>query len=100
MAAMPVVVETIATGTLAAPPPGEFRLQTERVEKLAARLESANDPETRAAALDLVQSVVELHGTALNRMLQALARTPEGEAALIEAVNDDLVAAMLLLHGL
>jgi Fe-S cluster biogenesis protein NfuA len=100
MAAIPVVVETIATGALAAPPPGEFRLQTERVEKLAARLESANDPETRAAALDLVQSVVELHGAALNRMLQVLARTPEGEAALIEAVNDDLVSAMFLLHGL
>jgi Fe-S cluster biogenesis protein NfuA len=100
MAAMPVVIESIATEQISAPPPGEFRLQTERVEKLAAKLENANDPETRAAALDLVQSVVELHGTALNRMLQALAKTPEGEAALLEAVNDDLVSAMLLLHGL
>ncbi len=101
MAAMaqPVVVDSIAA-PMSAPPPGEFRLQTERVEKLAAKLESAGDPETRAAALDLVQSVVELHGTALTRMLQALAKTPEGEAALLEAVNDDLVAAMLLLHGL
>jgi Fe-S cluster biogenesis protein NfuA len=102
MAAMaqPEVVAAIAPEPMAAPAPGEFRLQTERVEKLAARLEKANDPETRAAALDLVQSVMELHGMALNRMLQAMAKTPEGEAAVIEAVNDDLVAAMLLLHGL
>ncbi|MEO7030069.1 MAG: NifU family protein [Acidobacteriaceae bacterium] len=101
MAAMaqPMVVDAIPV-PLAAPPPGEFRLQTERVEKLATKLENAGDPETRAAALDLVQSVVELHGTALTRMLQALAKTPEGETALLEAVNDDLVSAMLLLHGL
>jgi Fe-S cluster biogenesis protein NfuA len=102
MAAMaqPEVVASISQEPLPAPAPGEFRLQTERVEKLAAKLEKANDPETRAAALDLVQSVMELHGMALNRMLEALAKTPEGEAAVIEAVNDDLVAAMLLLHGL
>jgi Fe-S cluster biogenesis protein NfuA len=95
MSAQPAVNETIA-----APEPGQFRLQTERVEKLAAKLETAGDPETRAAALDLVQSVVQLHGLALTRMLQALASTPEGETALLEAVNDDLVSAMLLLHGL
>jgi Fe-S cluster biogenesis protein NfuA len=98
--AQPEVVASISQAPLPAPAPGEFRLQTERVEKLAAKLEKANDPETRAAALDLVQSVMELHGMALNRMLEALAKTPEGEAAVIEAVNDDLVAAMLLLHGL
>jgi Fe-S cluster biogenesis protein NfuA len=94
------VINSIAPEPLAAPVPGEFRLQSERVEKLAAKLEQANDPETRAAALDLLQSVMELHGMALNRMLQELAKTPEGEAALIDAVNDDLVSAVLLLHGL
>jgi Fe-S cluster biogenesis protein NfuA len=94
------VIESIGAQPLAPPPPGEFRLQSERVEKLAAKLEKANDPETRAAALDLLQSVMEMHGMALNRMLQQLAKTPEGEAAVIDAVNDDLVSAMLLLHGL
>lgn len=84
----------------ASPQRGEFRLQTERVEKLAARLESAGDPETRATALDLVQSVVELHGAALQRLIDSMQRTPEGEQALAEALEDDLVAAMLLLHSL
>lgn len=83
-----------------APQRGEFRLQTERVEKLAAKLESAGDPEIRAAALDLVQSVVELHGAALERMIESISRTAEGEQALDEALKDDLVASMLLLHGL
>ncbi|GAC1415615.1 MAG: NifU family protein [Acidobacteriaceae bacterium] len=85
---------------MARPQRGEFRVQTERVEKLAARLEKACDPETRATALDLVQSVVELHGAGLQRLIDSLQRTREGEHALAEALEDDLVAAMLLLHSL
>lgn len=83
-----------------APAKGEFRLQTERIEKLAATLQSAGDPEIRAAALDLVQSVVELHGAALQSMIERLTQTAEGEKALENALDDDLVASMLLLHGL
>ena len=75
-------------------------MQTERVEKLAARLQSAGDPELRATALDLVQSVVELHGAALERMIDVISATAEGEQALDRALADDLVSSMLLLHGL
>jgi len=104
MATVPQSLESTdrqSTGAAVAPPQrGQFRLQTERVEKLAARLESAGDPEIRATALELVQSVIELHGGALTRMIDSLMRTPEGEQALAEAVEDDLVAAMLLLHNL
>lgn len=81
-------------------PRGEFRLQTDRIEQLVARLESSGDPETRAVALDLVRSVIELHGGGLDRLIQSLSRTGEGERALNEALNDNLVASMLLLHGL
>jgi Fe-S cluster biogenesis protein NfuA len=91
----------VTSGPAFAPPPrGEFRLQTERVETLAARLESAGDPEIRAAALDLVQSVVALHGAALTRLIDSLLKTSSGERALAEALEDDLVSAMLLLHSL
>ncbi len=87
-------------GSIAPPQRGEFRLQTERVEKLAARLESARDPEVRATALDLVQSVIELHGAALQRLVDSLMQTPTGEQALNEALHNDLVSSMLLLHNL
>jgi len=100
MATVPQTNDLTSGPAIAAPQRGEFRLQTERVEKLAARLESAGDPETRATALDLVQSVVELHGAALTRLVDSLLRTPEGEQALADALEDDLVAAMLLLHSL
>jgi Fe-S cluster biogenesis protein NfuA len=86
--------------SIAPPRRGEFRLQTERVEKLAARLESAGDPEIRATALDLVQSVVELHGAALQRLVDSLIRTPAGQQVLSEALENDLVSSMLLLHNL
>lgn len=78
----------------------EFRIHTERVEKLVGRLDSAKDPELRAVALELVQSVMDLHGAALERMLESIAQTAAGERALDEALQDDLVASMLLLHGL
>lgn len=91
----PEVVDSIAP-----PQRGEFRLQTERVEKLAARLESAGDPELRATALDLVQSVVELHGEGLQRLIDSLMQTPAGEHALSQALQSDLVSSMLLLHNL
>jgi len=55
---------------IAAPRRGEFRAQSEHVEKLAAKLDQAGDPEVRAAALELVQSVVELHGAALQRLIE------------------------------
>jgi Fe-S cluster biogenesis protein NfuA len=79
---------------------GEFHAQTERVEKLAAKLDQAADPEVRAAALGLVQSVIELHGAALQRLIDRCVETAEGERILNEALKDDLVASMFLLHSL
>lgn len=86
--------------SISPPQRGEFRLQTERVEKLAAKLQNADNPEIRTTALDLVKSVIELHGAALQHLLEVLSKTPEGEHVLNEALKDDLVASMLLLHGL
>jgi Fe-S cluster biogenesis protein NfuA len=78
----------------------EFRVHTERVDRLVARLDGGGNPELRAVALELVQSVVELHGAALERMIESIAQTAAGERALDEAIEDDLVASVLLLHGL
>ena len=85
---------------MAAPRRGEFRAQSEHVEKLAATLEQAGDPEIRAAALELVQSVVELHGAALQRLIDKCMETGEGERVLTAALEDNLVSGMFLLHSL
>jgi Fe-S cluster biogenesis protein NfuA len=91
---------TMAEQSVAAPERSAFRVRTERVEKLAAKLEQANDPETRAAALELVQAVVELHGEALQRLIDRCMEAPGGERVLDEALRDDLVASIFLLHSL
>jgi Fe-S cluster biogenesis protein NfuA len=90
----------MAEQPVAAPERSAFRIRTERVEKLAAKLDQANDPETRAAALELVQAVVELHGAALQRLIDRCVEVPGGERVLDEALQDDLVASMFLLHSL
>jgi Fe-S cluster biogenesis protein NfuA len=81
-------------------PRGEFSAKTERVEMLAAKLDQSNDPEVRATALELVQSVIELHGAALQRLIDKCIETPGGERVLDEALQDDLVSSMFLLHSL
>jgi Fe-S cluster biogenesis protein NfuA len=78
----------------------EFHAHTERVERLVSRLNNSGDPELRAAALELLQCVMDLHGAVLERMIDSLAQTAAGEAGLEEALTDDLVASVLLLHGL
>jgi Fe-S cluster biogenesis protein NfuA len=82
------------------PKRGEFRAQTERVEKLAGKLDQAGDPEVRAAALELVQAVIQLHGAALQRMIDKCLETKDGERVLNEVLQDDLVASVFLLHSL
>jgi Fe-S cluster biogenesis protein NfuA len=77
-----------------------FRVRTERFEKLVSQLDHCDDPELRAVALELVQNVVEWHGAALERMLESISQTQAGEKALDEALEDDLVASVFLLHGL
>jgi Fe-S cluster biogenesis protein NfuA len=78
----------------------EFHARTERIEELVCKLERANDPELHTAALELVQSIMELHGAALEHMLDVVSQSTESESVTREFLEDDLVASVLLLHGL
>lgn len=90
----------IAQQPMAAPQRGKFSVETERIEKLAAKLDQANDPEVRATALELVRTVVELHGAALQSLIDRCVETPDGERVLSDALQDSLVSSMFLLHSL
>lgn len=91
---------TVAEQLSGAAKPREFHVRTERIEQLVGELQRADDPELRATALELLQSVLELHGAALQRLLLGLCATNEGERALTRAIEDDLVSSVLLLHEL
>lgn len=78
----------------------EFNARTERIEALVKKLEESSDPELHATAMELLQSVMELHGAALDRMLQILSENAHCDLAAGKFLQDDLVASLLLLHNL
>ncbi len=71
-----------------------------RIGELVRKTESLLDPAARAVAIDLVQAVMDLHASALERILELAAReSPSGN--LTGAMSsDDLVSGILVLHGL
>jgi Fe-S cluster biogenesis protein NfuA len=78
----------------------EFTRRSGRIEELVSRIETTGDPAIRAIAQELLQAVIELHGAALERILDAVAILPSAETALAQLVSDELVSSVLSLHGM
>jgi Fe-S cluster biogenesis protein NfuA len=72
-----------------------FRQRVQRVEMLVDALEHTPDPSVRAAARELIQTLLELHRTGLARLLEAA-----GPAVVESCARDELVGGLLLLHDL
>jgi Fe-S cluster biogenesis protein NfuA len=73
----------------------------ERVESLVHDLEQLPDASARQSAQDIIRTVIELHGLALGRILETLAHAGAPGRALIDSLaQDELVASVLLLHGI
>jgi Fe-S cluster biogenesis protein NfuA len=82
-------------------PAREFRSRIERVDSLIRDVERFSDPDARARTQELLQTVIELHGAAIERLLEKLAEAGDTGLALIDSLaGDDLVGCILLLHGL
>jgi Fe-S cluster biogenesis protein NfuA len=78
-----------------------FRRRMAQVESLIREVEGFPDAKARACTQDLLRAVMELHGAALERVLDKLADAGETGLALIDALAaDDLTGCVLLLHGL
>src|SRR5689334_3324392 len=71
-----------------------------RVEALLQELESSPDPSIRSRAEELVGSLVQLYGDALTRIVAAMHETAAPEHLLEQLAEDELVASLLILHGL
>ena len=70
------------------------------IEELLHKVESAADPALRANVQELIRLVMNLHGAGLERMLELIRATGEpGETAIGKLAGDDLVASLLVLHG-
>jgi hypothetical protein len=72
-----------------------------RIEELVRRLEEIPDPAAREIGEQLMQAVLELHGTAIEKMMDLVFESgPGGEAILRRFGNDSLISSLLVLHGL
>jgi Fe-S cluster biogenesis protein NfuA len=71
----------------------------EAIEEQARVVEACSDPATRAAALGLLRSTMDLHKDALTRILEIVKET-EAEETLANLGNDPLVRSVLVLHDL
>ncbi len=78
-----------------------FQKQIERIGELVEQLESAADPNARALGKELLESLMALHGAALERILEIASEAGEpGQAAIRKCGEDELVSSVLLLYGL
>jgi Fe-S cluster biogenesis protein NfuA len=69
--------------------------------ELVEQLESGTDPSVRGMAKELLESLMSLHGAAIERILEIASEAAEpGEAIIRKWGNDELVSSVLLLYGL
>jgi Fe-S cluster biogenesis protein NfuA len=79
----------------------EFQERLGRMEELIAALEQQADPVVREQARELIQSLLELHASGLERILSAIFDSgPQGAATIDELGRDPVASGLLLLHGL
>jgi Fe-S cluster biogenesis protein NfuA len=71
-----------------------------RIEALLDDLAATGDPRVSDAAEELVASVVRLYGEGLARVVEALAASADGTEVIRQLAEDELVANLMLLHGL
>jgi Fe-S cluster biogenesis protein NfuA len=78
-----------------------FQKRIQRIGEVVEQLESAADPNARAMAKELLESLMALHGAALERMLELASEAGEGgETIIANCGRDELVSSVLLLYGL
>lgn len=75
--------------------------QIRRIGEIVEQLELTADPNSRAMARELLESLMALHGAAFERILEIASEAGEaGETVIRKVGRDELVSSLLLLYGL
>jgi hypothetical protein len=79
----------------------EFQRRLELIERAIRELEATPDAGLRATMQQLVQSIMELHGGGLDRLMAIVRDTGAAGDAIVERLGQDpLVGSLLILYGL
>jgi Fe-S cluster biogenesis protein NfuA len=79
----------------------DFQDDMQRIGGLVQQIDSIADPAIRAATKDLIQSLMDLHGAALEKALDIVAEAGEPGMDIIGRLGrDSLVSSLLILYGL
>jgi Fe-S cluster biogenesis protein NfuA len=79
----------------------EHRLSVEQIEGLVKTIEELPDPTARASAIALMQSLMDFHGEALDRLMEIVAaKGASGYEIFDDFSSDEKVSSLLLLYGL
>ena len=83
------------------PAQAEFQQRLGSIEHLLNKIESEADPSLRTTVQELVQLVMDLHGSGLERILEVIRASGDGSESLIQKLGrDELVSSVLTLYGL
>jgi Fe-S cluster biogenesis protein NfuA/nitrite reductase/ring-hydroxylating ferredoxin subunit len=78
----------------------QTRHRVQRIEELIEKIDSVADPQLRSSVVELVQSLMELHGEGLNHLLEMVAEDNSGQSIIDRLGEDELVGGILMLYGL
>jgi Fe-S cluster biogenesis protein NfuA len=79
----------------------EFQERVKKIGSLVQELDNVADPAAGTAAKALLQSLMDLHGTGLERVLEIVFQSSDGGSRVIDELGrDPLVGSLLILYGL
>jgi hypothetical protein len=79
----------------------DFRERVQRIGGLVQEIDAIADPAVRATTKELVQSLMDLHGAALERAMEIVSEGGEPGMHLIDELGaDPMVRSVLVLYGL
>jgi|SRR5579862_1450403 len=80
---------------------GEFQALTQKVDELVQQVTALPESEARTAALELLQSVMDLHGAGMTRIVELLSDAGDaGRSSLDKLSADPMVCGLLVLYGI
>jgi len=79
----------------------DFRRRMQQVSDLVQKIEDIADPAVRATAKELLQLLMELHATGLEKVLEITFQAGDsGRGIIDELARDPLVSGLFILYGL